>query len=221
MKRITLLVLFLASFVIVSGFVAACDNVVSGTVYMLRDSRPVADASVTVVCNNNVQKTTSGYDGSYSAFYSREDCPKDSKVKITAKKGRLQGHTVETMKDYGVTVDLGMGSEEVDLAIADVFLKRVGSTNPKLQLSGFVDDYTKDVFVRIANYGRNSDATLTATLLSTGETQREDLNLGMGNKKLRVFQFGTIDLVPGENVIELFAQAGNSRATKYISYYNK
>lgn len=205
------LILVLASLLVLSALAAATDNVVSGTVYTLSNSKVVSGADVTVVCNNNIRKTVSAYDGSYSAFYSGGQCDEGSKVKVSAKKGRLIGNTVETMSDFGL---------QVDLAIADVFFHRIVN-NPKLQMTGFVDDYSKDVFVNINNYGRKTDAKITATLLSTGETQREKLTLGSGAKKLRIFQFGTIDLIPGENVIELFAQAGSSRVTKYISYYNK
>lgn len=211
------LILVLVSLLVLSAFAAATDNVVSGTVYILSNSKAVSGADVKVVCNNNIIKTVSADDGSYSAFYSGGQCDEGSKVKVSAKKGRLIGNTVETMSHFGIDVNLGIG----DLAaVADVFVHRIVN-NPKLQMTGFVDDYSKDVFVNIDNYGRKADATITATLLSTGETQREKLTLSSGAKKLRIFQFGTIDLIPGENIIELFAQAGSSRITKYISYYNK
>lgn len=210
MKCKFLLIAFLACVFFVS-VVSASDSIVTGTVYKLRDSATVSDASITVVCNNIVQKTTSDYDGSFVVFYDSGECSEGDKVKVTAKKGRLQGNTVETMTYFGL---------EVDLAIADVFVKRVGVTKPKLQLTGFVDDYSKDVFVNIDNYGAKSDATLTVTQLNTGEQYRETLKLKKNAKLLRVFQFVTMDAVPGENVIELFAQASGVRVTKYISYYN-
>ncbi|MEM4266505.1 MAG: hypothetical protein QW404_00415 [Candidatus Nanoarchaeia archaeon] len=192
---------------------SASDNVVSGTIYKLRDSSTVSDASVTVVCNNIVKKTTSDYDGSYVVFYDPAECSEGDKVKVTAKKGRFYGSTVETMTDFGLIID-------IDIAVADVFVKRVGNGNPKLQLSGFVDDYSRDVFVRLNNYGAKSDTTLVVTNMETGEQFTETMKLKKNDKVLRVFQFVTMDLVPGENVIELFAKAGDIRSTKYISYYN-
>jgi len=208
MKKFLIAFLSLVLFV---GVVSASDNVVSGTVYKLRDSAVVSGADVTVVCNNNIEKTTSDYDGSYAVFYSAGECSEGDKVKVTAKKGRLYGTTVETMSDFGL---------EIDLAIADVFVKKVGNEKAKLQLSGFVDDYDQSVFVHLNNYGQKSDATLTVTQLNTGERYEEKLKLKKNDKKLRVFVFESINLIPGENVIELFAQAGGVRARKYISYYN-
>jgi len=210
LRKIALLVILVSSLVC-SGFASASDNVVSGTVYMLKDSKFVSGASITVVCNNHVKKAVSDSNGNYNVFYSLGECGRDSKVKITAKKGRLFGSVVETMRDHNV---------EVDIAIADVFVKKTGTQKPKLQLTGFVDDFTKDVFVRLDNYGGKSDAVLTATLINTGEYYREDLKLGKNEKLLKVFAFGTIDYVAGENVIELFAKAGDFRSIRYISYFN-
>ncbi len=118
LKRIAVLIMFLASMLVFPSFASATENVVSGTVYKLKDSSIVAGAEVTVVCNNHVKKTTSDYDGSYVVFYSARECSEGSKVKVTAEKGRLYGKTVETMSDFGL---------EVDLAIADVFVKKVGA----------------------------------------------------------------------------------------------
>ena len=206
----------IVSLLVLSVFAAATENVVSGTVYKKSDSKVVSGAKITVVCNNNVQKTTSDYDGSYSIFYEEGLCEEGSKVKVTAEKGRLKGKTVETMTDFGLDVELGVG----DLAIADVFVTKTGVTKPKLQVTGFVDDYSGEIFVKVNNYGAKSDADLIVTQMETGEQQREDLKLSKNAKLLRVFQFATMNLVPGENVIELFVQAGGVRVTKYISYYN-
>jgi hypothetical protein len=209
LRKTSLLMMFLASLLIASSVASACDSVVSGTVY--NKDKIVPGADVTVVCNNIVKHTVSYSDGSYSAFYTNDECVRDDKVKITARKGKLHGTASATMTDYHL---------EVDIAIADVFVKKIVE-RAKLQMTGFVDDYSKEVFVRLDNYGKRSDVTLTATLLNTGEQQIESLNMGKGAKKLRVFGFVTIDMVPGENVIELFARAGNERLTKYISYYNQ
>ncbi len=211
MRKVAFSVMVLLSVLTVSILVSASGNVVSGSVYKLKDSKIVSGAEITVVCNNHVEKTSSDYDGSYSVFYSSDECSEGDKVRVTAEKGRLYGRVVETMSDFGL---------DIDLVIADVFVKKHGNEKPKLQLYGFVDDYDGSVFVHLNNYGKKSDAVLTATLVDTGERYEERLKLKKNGRLLRVFTFDTLKLLPGENVIELFARAGDVSARKYISYSN-
>lgn len=206
MKKIVFVTLLLVLFSL--HVVSATGSVVSGVVY--RDSDTVSGASVKVVCDNHVRKTTSGYDGSYAVFYDPGDCTMDDKIKVSASKGRLFGSSVSMMPGY---------SAEVDVDISDGHSNKVGKS--KLQLYGFVDDYSREVFVHLNNQGRKSDVSLSATLLNTGEYYREDVDLKKNQRMLRVFSFDTVSLVQGENIIELLAKSKDSRAVKYITYYNQ
>lgn len=80
----------LAVLVPASTFALASKTDVTGVV--TNNGHPVSGAHVTVICDNNVKKTTTDGSGTYLVQYKIAKCPKGATVHVTATKSKEGGN---------------------------------------------------------------------------------------------------------------------------------
>lgn len=74
---------------------------------------PVANATVTVLCNGNTKVDTSNAQGSYLAIFTTAQCPFGSTVRVTAQKGGRTGVASGTVQ--GITTKLNLAIVNVSI----------------------------------------------------------------------------------------------------------
>lgn len=108
-----LLAIVIASTSAVSASVNAAPPQTDVTGVVTEKHVAVAGASVTVICNGNIETDTTDAQGSYLVTYLSAQCPFGTTVKVTAKKGTKSGVASGTVQ--GITTKLNLAIVNVSV----------------------------------------------------------------------------------------------------------
>ena len=105
MKNVINFIMVTVLLVLLVGFVGADSTEITGTIYNANTYAPIANATVTVNCNDNEQVVVSAVDGQYSAIYNNSDnCFGDFSTSSSCNAFCVEGDSlIETAVKDGMT----------------------------------------------------------------------------------------------------------------------